>query len=362
MGLHVFVGESGVGKTTEIIKYLRKAHKAGRRISLYLSDDPFLSNRPNVKPGGKMGCRTAGLHVPITAVLNTNTLRERLAGHTSGDVVAVDEGQYFGEEIVDALADAKGRGVDVVIGMPSPTQLERLMAAGATVISPNHTDAMAEFAEMLERNAPYPNERHAYQPLFGVNLDDFKYVREDCPQRLNLMLSAARKQLNFTTDAPAGKTYVDVGCCSGYFCEGMAAAGFESTGVDVQQIFIDMGKKLSDFRGSGVTYIKQNAYDFSKRGEHYDIISSFATIQWVMTQRGYDEGLETLVCLMDRANEMFVLEMGYTSEDIYKGKISVEIDRQWTENVLRNEGRFANVKGYWQGQNGLWRDVFIATR
>lgn len=142
----------------------------------------------------------------------------------------------------------------------------------------------------------------------------------------------------------------------------MAAAGFSSTGVDVQKIYVDMARSLSTFRDSSTTYIQQNAYDFSKGTEKFDIISSFATIQWVMVQRGYAEGSESLVNLMNRENRVFVLEMGYTSEDIYKGKIEVEIDRKWSENVLRNEGGFANVKGYWAGQNGLWRDVFIASR
>jgi len=168
--------------------------------------------------------------------------------------------------------------------------------------------------------------------------------------------------MGFSSEVPAGKTYLDVGCCSGYFVEGMASAGFKSTGVDVQKVFFDIGRKLSTYRDSGTEYILENASDFSRREEKYDVISTFATIQWVMVQQGYEAGRQALINLMNRANDVFVLEMGYSSEDVYKGKIDVEIDREWTLSILKNEGAFGAVRGYWAGENGLWRDVFVAMR
>ncbi|MFA7430316.1 MAG: methyltransferase domain-containing protein [Rhodospirillaceae bacterium] len=361
MALTVFIGPPGAGKSTEIIKLLRRAQRNGDRVALYLPDHEFLNCRPNVKPGGYMGCRTGGLSFPITKVVGVAELETILGAAQPRDLVVIDEVQYLGPSICPALIRAHHNDVNVVVGMPSQHQLIDLEKGGCTVVKPNHAQDVSEFDKLLETSPPFPGERRAYQPLFGLDLD-FSYVREDCPQRLKIMLSACRIKMGFSSEVPAGKTYLDVGCCSGYFVEGMASAGFKSTGVDVQKVFFDIGRKLSTYRDSGTEYILENASDFSRREEKYDVISTFATIQWVMVQQGYEAGRQALINLMNRANDVFVLEMGYSSEDVYKGKIDVEIDREWTLSILKNEGAFGAVRGYWAGENGLWRDVFVAMR
>jgi hypothetical protein len=306
-----------------------------------------------------MGSRTLGLGFRITDVLAPERIAPVMAAHRPGDVVAFDEAQYFPDIICDAWQRAARDGIELIIGGPSPAQYERLCQMGATVAVPDHHPVVAELEEALVGNGPFPGERHAYQPLYGLSFRKFRYVREDCDQRLRLMIDGARAALGRDL---AGRTYLDVGCCTGFFCEGMAGQGCAATGVDVQAPFLEIGARLAELRGSNVRYVKEDALTFSEHAGSHDIVSSFATIQWVMAQRGYDAGLGALTRLMAAARSVFVLEMGYTEEKIYRDKIDTTIDRDWTRKALAEIGGFANVTLHQKGTNGIWRDMFVATR
>jgi hypothetical protein len=362
MSLTFFIGPSGSGKTTELIKLLRKATKEGASTFLYLPDHPHISQRPNVKKGGLMGCRTRQLYFPISDVINDGGLVTALSNSHSGDVVALDEAQHFGEGIFDSIVEAANRGVLVAAALPLLPSFPRDACKDLSIVTPNHSEAIQHLEKILLESGPKPGERYTYSPIYGVDLPAFSYVRKDCEARLKLLLASAKQAMNFTETAPAGSSYLDVGCCTGYFVEGMADAGFTSVGVEVQSCFAKLCSFNSDFRKSGTLYIQENLYDYAKHSKYYDVISAFAVVQWVMAQRGYEEGLECLKNLMDCARKVFVLEMGYTSEDIYKDKIDVTINREWVENALSTIGHFNHIEFHPQGTGGIWRDLFIAYR
>ena len=61
----------------------------------------------------------------------------------------------------------------------------------------------------------------------------------------------------------AHASYQDIGCNTGFFCHGMAKAGFTSKGVDVTANDIRVARLLSTyFRRDLATYEVANAYKY----------------------------------------------------------------------------------------------------
>ena len=156
---------------------------------------------------------------------------------------------------------------------------------------------------------------------------------------------------------------MDFGCCSGFFCDAMDSLGFQSSGVDVRQDFIDWGDRLAKIKGKSINYLRGDLPDYlDKTASDFDVTSTFATIQWVMDQKGYDRGVDCIEKIFSRTREICIFEIGYTEEEIYQSKITdrpEEIDRQWVFNILEQKGEFAQIEFYPAGEGGIWRDLFI---
>ena len=139
-------------------------------------------------------------------------------------------------------------------------------------------------------------------------------------------------------------SFIDLGCCSGFFSQGMAEQGFRSHGVDVAEHFIDWANQVAFSRGHAIDYRREDLLDFLRASDRtYDVVSTFATVQWVMDQRGYDAGIECFQRIFENTSSICIVEMGYTNEDIYKEKIKdrpAEIDRQWVMNLMESSAKF----------------------
>ena len=111
MTMSVYTGLPATGKTSNIIRSMKDFQDNGGEVVLFLSaEHPELTNRPNVRPGGLMGCRDAELSFKIDHVLETDESIERL-GKLEPQVMAVfDEAQYFKPAIVDAWQLAADHG------------------------------------------------------------------------------------------------------------------------------------------------------------------------------------------------------------------------------------------------------------
>lgn len=363
MAVKVFAGPTGSGKSTTMIRMLRNERNKGRKVYLFLSaDTTILTSRRNVRPGGLMGCRTPGLTFPINFVEKTPSTIRVLEELPPGSLAAFDEAQYFDDRIAESWMEASHRGIDVVIGMPSARQLRKLKQGGAEIEMVNSGQALKQIVEELYLNKPFPGERHAYQPIFGVDLPDWTFVRQDSLARLNNILNASQAYFS-AVDRNLTETelrFLDFGCCSGFFCEGLAQQGYQATGVDVQNVFLKWGKMLSDLNMSNVRYVCKDGLTFAQElDEKFDVISALATVQWIMVQKGYDAGATTLRRLFAACEHLFILEMGYTEEDVYKGKIDKTIDRAWVMNFMREYGGFAKIVLAPRGTGGRWRDVFF---
>jgi KaiC/GvpD/RAD55 family RecA-like ATPase len=73
MSLKIFTGLPGSGKTSALIDEMLRRKETGERVLLILSSEhESLTNRPNVKAGGLMGCRDKDKSYPIDAVMSSS--------------------------------------------------------------------------------------------------------------------------------------------------------------------------------------------------------------------------------------------------------------------------------------------------
>ena len=400
MSLKIFTGLPGSGKTSALIDEMINRKNSGGQVLLILSSEhEALTKRPNVKPGGLMGCRDKNKSYPIDAVMDSSEAASMLAIQTSGTMVVFDEAQYFQPALVGSWQTASERGVDVLVGTPSvhqlqlladithePVHLEVECSCGkgpATEVLfeddltyPKHlcsechstqkTEAIASMLADVKRSEPFPNKLHTYQPFYGLDMQDWELVRTDCPARLNIILDAVSRcsSVGLKVDDPVGEaSFIDLGCCSGFFADAMAHRGFRSAGVDVSKDFIAWASKLANIKAQDISYTQEDLLVYLTSSERrFDVISSFATVQWVMVQKGYEAGLKCFEAIFEKADSICVIEMGYTTEPIYRDKITdrpTEIDRQWVLDLMEQSGQFDTIELHPMGENGIWRDVFV---
>ena len=400
MSLTVYTGLPAVGKTSRLIDAMRNHQSAGGSVKLFLSSEHYeLTRRPNVKPGGIMGCRTPGYNFKIDHVVDTQEAKRLLVAMQKGEMAVFDEAQFFLPEIVSAWCKAAKRGVLVLVGTPSARQLDILQKKGqeiteikvpcqcgkadaTTVIYeenltyPTHLCADCKdshqkevltdiFKEMRETD-PFPGEDKSYQPFHNVDMPGWEFVREDSGARAELVKRAVERCPALVSAREQGGqklTFLDLGCCSGFFCDAMTEYGFSSTGVDVTKRFIDWAERIAKLKGQNIDLRAEDAKKYiTSSDEKIDVTATFATIQWVMTQQGYDAGIECFKHLFDRTRHICIVEMGYTLEDIYKERIPDrprEIDKNWVLDIMQEFGDFAKIEVHPAGENGIWRDVFV---
>jgi SAM-dependent methyltransferase len=389
-----------------LIRVLQNARDAGRPTHLFLCfDSEDLRARPNVKEGGLMGCRTPHLSFHIDHFRSSLESVALLDELPPGSVAAFDEASWFGPGIVQAWVAASERGVEVIVSSISPEQVSLLERHGCYVttlitncvlcgkadgrntlhgfeenirlhlavcdacfraIEANRArpsrSAVEPLVGMLRDMKPFPGEDHAYQPLIDVHLPGWTFVRSDTPTRADLIWDTLRRA--YPSLCETMLTFIDLGCCTGYFCEYMAARGYRSVGVDINRDFIDLAKQLSALRQSGVTYEQRGALDFIRAtpDQPYDIIASFATVQWLIAQNGMNAGYQCLDWLFSNTRRMCVFEMGYSNEAIYKDKLPYPIDRAWVLCEMKERGHFDQILVFPEQTRGIWRDLFIGLR
>ena len=346
-----------------------------------------------------MGCRNPSKKFPIDHVINTPEAGKLLDEAEVAALFVFDEAQYFNPAIVEHWIKASARGIDVLVSTPSRSQLDALadtdyehikMAVRCgcdqresshviyreDLVYPTHlcsqcyeehmNTEVRKLLDVVKEAEPFGGELHTYQPFYDIDMTGWELVRNDCSARLNIVMEAAsrcdavKEKLSDPVQKPA---FVDLGCCSGFFSHGMSAQGFLSAGVDVSKDFINWASQVALMKGQAIDYLQQDVLAYlEETDQHFDVISTFATIQWVMAQQGYEAGLKCFERIFEKADSICVIEMGYTTEDIYKEKIQdrpVEIDKEWVMNLMESSGLFDTIEFHPSGEAGIWRDIFV---
>jgi SAM-dependent methyltransferase len=395
MSIVVLTGPAGSGKTKHLIEAVNSARESGSKVHTFLARRAVVASpEPNLWLHGKIASRDPSIETTLDHVASTDECREILDQLPQGSLVAFDEAYYFDAAVADHWARASSRGVDVIVATPSPEQLERLSAEGAverrltttcqncglqeaveSLLLPRAKDAISlcagcletfvsdarvEIARRLLGHAPYPGKKSIYQPVEIEECAGWDVLRPDSPARAELL----RKVTNEAEERTGSRleTYLDVGCNTGYFCTSMAALGMAAVGVDVVEDDIELARLLTAFvRRDRCRFVVADVYDYLRdtRQQPVDVISAFSVIQWLILQRSLEHGVQALSWLFEKAGQVCVLELGYPSEEQYRGKLPAEIDRDWVREQMTSSGRFSEVTCFPAGDDGLMRDVFV---
>jgi SAM-dependent methyltransferase len=395
MSITVLTGPPGSGKSKHLIQAVNAARASGRGARTFLARKAIIAAPdPNVWMHGVFGSRDPAMTTPLDHIVSIDECGEILRSLPSGTLVAFDEAFYFDAAVAEQWSDAAKRGVEVIVSTPSTEQLQRLAreeidekqltipcqeCAGtdatesflppgghdatslcATCASKRVANVRGEIVSRLKSQAPYPGDEVIYQPVELEECAGWQVLRPDSPARAELLTSIVNEVEARTGVRP--ESYVDTGCNTGYFCAAMSRSGLAPIGIDVVEDDIDIARLLTAFvRRDCCQFVVADVYDYLKetRQQSIDVISAFSVIQWLILQRSFDHGVEALSWLFEKAGQVCVFEMGYSSEEIYRGKLPSTINREWVQNQMTRSGRFREVRCVPAGQEGLMRDVFV---
>jgi SAM-dependent methyltransferase len=127
MPITLLTGVPGSGKTTRLVELLQDASASGRRVqTFFCSDAPGLATNEPVSVHRVIASRRPGLVYPIDHLVTAAEAGEILRAEPPGTLVAFEESQWFGREIVSFWLQASRRGLEVVAATPSGRQLAEL--------------------------------------------------------------------------------------------------------------------------------------------------------------------------------------------------------------------------------------------
>lgn len=402
MSMKILTGPPGSGKSEYLIRKVQSARDAGQKVlTVSCCESLILQSRPALVKHGRINSRS-GLATELDRFETLENTIRLLETAEDGWLLAFDEAQYFGPDIVSAWCEASNRGVDILIATPSHDQLKMLSRRGhrhtaltltcqecgsneastyfclfdertnkdrtVSVCDRCH-GTMKRAAEekavcLLREQDPYPGEEVIYQPVELSACDGWsgwRIIREDSERRFHIVKNACDR-----IGLPDRESnYLDIGCSTGFFCYRMSQTGFLSTGVDVSKSNIQLARLLGTYsRRDNARYILSDAYSYLKETQEvkFDVVSAFSIFQWVMIQNSAQHGLYCMAWMFRKSRYMCVLEMGVSTEDHYAERIGMGYDSDWIRTFMVASGEFDHVEWYEHGKHGLKRDLFIGLK
>lgn len=395
MTMEILVGLPGSGKSERLISRVNAVREAGGAVVVSCcSDSVLLRARPNIVKRRRIASR-AGVKTDIDRFESTGEAIKFLETIEPQCLLAYEEAQYFGTEIVDAWLSASRRGVEIIIASPTDEQVQMLSEAGhkATVLSftcqecgvrdaetffchmdENRTvsvckvchdslrqEVETQIVKQLRANAPHAGKEALYQPVELPACSNWRVIRKDSEARFQLIRRACE-----AVGLPSGdNSYLDIGCNTGFFCYQMSTIGFRSTGVDVMECDIKLARLLSTYcRRDYATYRVSDVYEYLKDSQDvkFDVTSALSVFQWVMIQKSAQHGLHCLNWLFQKSNSLCVLELGASKEDHYVNRTGMDYDSDWVRTYMEASGEFVEVRVYEFAKHGLKRDLFIGVK
>jgi SAM-dependent methyltransferase len=178
---------------------------------------------------------------------------------------------------------------------------------------------------------------------------DYKVLRNDTDNRINIYLKHHTKEI---------KSYIDLGCNTGYFCDYMSdILNIPNVyGIDICSTLHDICVKKSKYiLLNNNKYICSNLYDYFINTEKtFDVISAYSVIQWVMIQKGDEYGVILLKKLALITDKILILEIGDYKEHHYD-KLKILIGTDWLIELLKEY--FKEYVVYDKNTYSLKRDI-----
>jgi thymidine kinase/SAM-dependent methyltransferase len=400
--IQIVTGLPGSGKTTYIMEKIESLRAAREPVLFFMCADaaeigPETSVRLDHAQLSRAGQRCRIDH--FIGIAETKQLLSQLE-HDKRYTLVFDEAQYYGLGLVDAWIDLSAKGHSIVLSTLAHFQIEALQGVAPQVyelkgqcalmsdgpatqfiyspdsgISFSVCDACNEVLrqkalrtviQMLTDQEPYPGEPRIYQP---IDLPDPEFsrlapIREDSARRAEIMAEQIGMHIGpfeFRT-----RTYLDIGCNTGYFCRRMGDLGFIPKGVDIVSGDIRVAKLLDlYFYKLFMNFICKDAIEFVFNDDNrYDVVSSYSVFQWIYIQSG--KQAETINKAIEKlfwqAKHLVFFEMGYSKEEHYQGRLKENIDRDWCLRKMNDSGMFSDIVVYDQSDHNLKRDLFVGVR
>jgi SAM-dependent methyltransferase len=310
----------------------------------------------------------------------------------------------FGSSAADVWKRSASRGLDFILVSPSAEQIAgldeseystvnfpmrceicRKREAATAVMEPLEDRILSVCAKCFETEAvkgrertlqllidelPHRGKGAVYQPVELPECGDWPVSRPDCEARAKIIDELMTEFGLFDTKPNVHRTYLDVGCSTGFFCSRFQRMGIYSKGIDAAKDNIVIAKLLDSFvrrqlrpNKKFVTYVAGDAYEYLRdtSGERFDIVSAFSVIQWIMSQRSVEAALECFDWVFAKTKRLCVIEMGYSSQDRYGELLPINVDRAWVRDVM-DRGGFDEVRVIEAEGSGIMRDLFIGIR
>ena len=392
MAITILTGLPGSGKSETLISRVRSSLHEGRVTqTIMCSDSPVLQSRPGIAVRRMMSCRS-GLSTRLDHFVSVQESTELIADAPSGALLAFDEAQHFGQDVVDSWCAAAARGVEVLIASPSVAQLKALRKRGHEArklklncqicsvreasgffchLDQDRTEAVceqcslltkktvrADIVRQLQSNPPEPGKKCVYQPVELAECSGWNVIRGDSHKRFQVVRKICADQ-----GLPSrNSTYLDVGCNTGFFCHNMSKVGFQSTGVDVTAKDIAVARLLGTyFRRDYASYVVSDAHEHLRttQGTMFDVTSAFSVFQWVMIQKTPEHGLECMRWLFGKTRRICILEMGESKEAHYVARIGMKFNSASLYDFMRVNSAFNRIDVLDKKLHGLKRDLLV---
>jgi len=271
----------------------------------------------------------------------------------------MNNGMKLEGRVCDLLADAPATQV---IALPSGRDDSTLLVCDECAEALKTRAADAIIARLM-KVSPSPSTREIYQPL-DVEGDWFNELapsRRDFEARYRIMLEFVKR---YVPDSES-KTYIDIGCNTGFYCIRFAKAGYETIGVDWWREMIEVARLANSFfHRTTARYVCGDAIEYAFNDmKRTDVISSFSAFQWMFGSHDAAAVYTALQKCMDCTKHLFFFEVGYAEEEYYKKRavFSEPLSREWCYEQL-SKGSFDDIVLFEKGMQNLWRDVFVCVR
>lgn len=393
----VLTGAAGAGKTTEVIRIINDLRARKQRSFLIATLDGG-KPRPALEKYDLINARS-GRQARVDFKGSGAEIRDFIrAKAVVPSTFVFDDAQRFGHDFAEDWVALSHAGHAVIVSTPSAHQLERLRAAGAEMrVIRKLCDLMADgdatatirlpggdgtisvcdrcaaqlqayarlnLRDRLRAAPPQPGSGRLPQPIDSSCPESAGLgpIRADSVTRAEIMAEFVRRHLDLR-DAWQ-RSYIDIGCGSGFFCKRMADLGLRASGIDIARDAIHRGKVADSYIYNRHLDLQvQDALTWVPESmEEHDVASAFGVYRHLLDTRDAEAVHRSLHALMARTRKLFFFEIGYSDEAHPRGRPLPRIDRGWCLEQMRHHGGFAEVIVHDAGWNGLKRDVFVGVR
>ena len=390
MPITLLTGLAGSGKSARLLETVNTALEQGRpALTFACSEAPWLQGREDIQVYQVLTCRRPGLVAPLHHFVTAEQSVEILRRTAPGTLVAFEEAQYFGPSLVPHWLEADRRGLHLLIASPSGGQLRRLNGHACdrvhlviTCQRCGAADAVGYFrlpdrdatvsvceacrdemtrlghrqiVDRLREMAPSPGQEVTEQPVELPECAGWQVTRPDCGTVAGLMAFTIRRA-GLEGEGARLRSYLDLGCGTGYFCHRLRKLRFFCEGVDPSADNVAVARLLDSYvRRDHNAYVNADPCrylcDGDAQGRRFEVTSAFHVGSWAAGD-GLAQCLRRLFAMTDR---MCFVSAGPAAP-------GAGLDGAGVARLMLDAGVFADVSVYEAAGHGMTTDLAVGTK